>query len=494
MRLQFLTPALLLLAACRDTLPERLPPSHSFAYPSGMVHLPSAAPGGNGTLYVASSNFDKFFDLGAVMAVNLDSAGEGGVLSRALPTFGVPPESPIPEIPLGVPDASKVYIQSMSGDMVVYRPATGGADYLFVPSRAEGDYLQVVQANGAELTCTGTDSRKCLERAFSLTEAFKTLEETSQFPDGLPGAPAPMGAAIRDGDLWITHVVSALQSEGDNRQDTASTYVVRASAQELVDRLLDPAARTPLRLPVSAFVPLNVGASLAGAHSVALGTDFAFLSGRVVTSGQGSGGVPPFLLRAISRTDTNLFSDPDLRASYPDIEARGLALNESGTRLYMAARAAGSTLLIMDVASTPTTLDVSVVRAIDTLPPGASTVKVVSRGPGRGDLVLISCTAAGVLAIYDDEVGNIVAQVPDLGVQPYAIAVEPRATIPVEPPGAPPVAGARVYVANFGDGQVSVIDIPSLDSPQQARVVARLGRVQRCAPGDTDDRCPENEL
>jgi DNA-binding beta-propeller fold protein YncE len=136
------------------------------------------------------------------------------------------------------------------------------------------------------------------------------------------------------------------------------------------------------------------------------------------------------------------------------------------------------------VQSGATTLNVNVVRAIDTLPPGASVVRVISRGPGRGDLVLVTCTIAGVLAIYDDEVGDIVAQVQDLGDQPYALAIDVRQT--------DTGLGARVYVANFGDGQVSVIDINNLDSPQNAHVMARLGTLQRCAGQQAnDDDCTE---
>ncbi len=485
MRLHFLTPALLLLAACRDTLPPRPPPFNGFAYPSALVHVPAA--GGNGTLYVASSNFDKFYDYGSVMAVNLDSA----VLGVPLPDFdpnptprdpNVPPPEPV-QIPINVPEGSRVYVRSITGDMALYQREPGATPYLFVPSRSEDDLLQVVEASGAELRCVGTESNKCFERAVSLTEAGDSA-------DGQPGAPAPLGVAVgqrpnQPPELWVTHVASSLKRKGDDRQQTASTYVVRTDAQAVIDGLLDQGRAAPLELPSSDFVRLNTFRDqngLAGGHAVALGPDYAFVSGRVVTSGQGGGGLPPFILRAINRSNSSLALDPNLRAAYPDVEARGLALNESGTRLYMAGRAAGSTLLVMNVISSSDALGVSVVRAIDSLPPGASAVKVLSRGPNRGDLVVITCSAAGVLAIYDDEVGDIVAQVPDLGEQPYALAVEPQPN------------GARLFVANFGDGQVNVIDIPNLDNPQTARLVARLGGLQKCAPGDTDERCPENSL
>ena len=78
------------------------------------------------------------------------------------------------------------------------------------------------------------------------------------------------------------------------------------------------------------------------------------------------------------------------------------------------------------------------------------------------------CSSAGVLVIYDDERGDIVAQVEGVGLQPGSFTVDPRPN------------GARVYVSNFTDGRVAVIDLPDLDAPQGARVVARLGSSQVC--------------
>ncbi|MBF5041163.1 hypothetical protein FGE12_02080 [Aggregicoccus sp. 17bor-14] len=481
MRPHFLTPALLFLATCSSELPRRNPPLDSFAYPSALVHV--KVPGkDNGLLYVTSSNFDKLYDTGAVMAVDLDA------LSTALPAFERtdkpvvgPRDAPTP---LNVGDGGRVFVQSMTGDMALWTSPSDGQSYLFVPSRSEGDLLQVVQANGTQLKCVGTDSLDCQSHAITLTTAEGVT-------NGQPGAPAPFGVTVgqgADSELWVTHLMSALVEKGTNRQATATTYVLRTDAQEVVKALQDPTKHGLLQLPPDQFLPLTVGASLAGAHAVALGPDYAFLSGRSVTSGQGTAGAPPFLLRAIRRTDPPLALDAGLRASYPDIEARGLALNATGTRLYLAGRATGSTLIVAHVNSTPTTLGVTVVRAIDTLPPGASAVKVISRGTPtqpRGDLVLITCSSAGVLAIYDDEVGDIVAQVPELGLQPYALAVDERIIDPLTQQ-----KGARVYVANFADGRVSVIDIDDVDKPQGARVVARLGALQACA-SDNRENCLE---
>ena len=49
---------------------------------------------------------------------------------------------------------------------------------------------------------------------------------------------------------------------------------------------------------------------------------------------------------------------------------------------------------------------------------------------------------------------------------------------------------ARVFVSNFGDGRISVIDLPDLGRPQGARLVAHLGPQQLCLTrGATSPGC-----
>jgi hypothetical protein len=43
-------------------------------------------------------------------------------------------------------------------------------------------------------------------------------------------------------------------------------------------------------------------------------------------------------------------------------------------------------------------------------------------------------------------------------------------------------------VSNFGDGRVAVVDIADLTQPQNARLVARLGRLQPTPETVTEDQ------
>jgi hypothetical protein len=71
-----------------------------------------------------------------------------------------------------------------------------------------------------------------------------------------------------------------------------------------------------------------------------------------------------------------------------------------------------------------------------------------------------------------------VAQVP-VGQQPFDVAVSLRG------------AGARLFVSDFGDGRVAVVDLPSLSTPSEARLVAHLGARQLCLTTPSDPSCEE---
>ncbi len=110
------------------------------------------------------------------------------------------------------------------------------------------------------------------------------------------------------------------------------------------------------------------------------------------------------------------------------------------------------------------------VERVISMPNGANQVLVIPR-PGRSDLVAITCIEAGALVLYDDDVGDIAALIPGVGAQPFGVAVQPIG------------AGARLFVSNFSDGRIAVIDVVDLARPHEARLVAHLGQSQQCLTG-----------
>jgi hypothetical protein len=457
MRPHFLCLALL-VAACNEANP-RTAPSDRFVYPSGLVHR--AVPGStNGVLYVASANFDRCFDQGTVMAVDLDRVD--------LPALGAASnEKPLPLKQLNLAEESRVYIQSYAGEMALWeRP--DAPPRLFVPARADGDFLHYIDIpEPTKLACVGPIRDNCFEGALSLTQ------EVPGQQNDLPRAPAPFGVTVSgEGEVFVTHVDLA-DSPARSGADFQS-YLVHLRGE------------TP-SISSEDFLPLNAsGLTVGGSHSVAVGERYLFVSGRFSSSVLSTSN-RRFLLRVLDRTIANRIIDPGVDLSFAAQDARGLALTQPGTsgtqRLYLAVRSPDS-LVVLNVRGADANSDLPTLSVVGSvpMPDGPTQVKLVSRGPTRSELVLVSCSAAGVVAIYDPDVGQVVAQVAvgesreelaelgqtnkKLDPQPFGLAVQEQGN------------AARVFVSNFGDGRVSVIDIPDLGSPQQARLVARLGTRQ----------------
>lgn len=458
----------LLLAACTETAP-RPPPSDRFIFPSGLVHrLPSGST--SGVLYVASANFDRCFDQGTVMAVDLDRVG--------LPALGTAPhDEPLWLKELQLSPQSRVFIQSYAGEMGIWdRPPDAEGrpvgSRLFVPARADGDFVHYIDASPTEptqLSCGGSDD--------CVTNGAVSLAKLEGQQNDLPRAPAPFGLEVTDqGDVWVTHLEPA-DSPARSRTGFQS-YVVRLNG------------RAP-SVSASELLPLSSGnLAVGGSHSVKVTDRYVLVSGRT-TLAQQTTQTRPFLVRVLEKS-TGRIIDPALDFSFAAQEARGFALTErnpaaptSPQRLYVAVRGPDS-LLIVNAQGLDTELPrLSVVGSVP-MPDGPTQVKLVSRGQGRSELVVVSCSAAGVVAIYDPDVGQVVAQVPvdvapgqprsDVDPQPFALDVQQQGN------------AARLFVSNFGDGRVSVIDIEDLGSPQQARLVAWLGKRQN-QDGEGSNTC-----
>jgi len=458
----------LVWAGCAAETEPQPPPSDRFVYPSGIVHLPvQSDPSKMGALYVASANFDKCFDTGAVMALDLDTLG--------LPAIGAPViDTPKKITDLQVGPGGYVQIESFAGQMAVMRNTETGNPRLFVPTRAEENYLHAVDiVDKTQLSCVGGQGTSCIPGGLSLTR------DIPESQDDLPRAPAPLGVTVGEDrrEVWVTHVEAA-----DSPARTAQnfqTYVVR----------LDNAGGSGLSIDKGDFIPLSSGGlSNGGAHATAIGRRYVYVSGRQYVTGQ-STQFATFLLRLIDPANPSRILETGLSGIYSTLEARdvlvgGYTVSPDGDkakdreRLYLVARGP-DVLLVLDVLGPETDQPrVSVVNAV-LLPGGASYATLIRRGvpEANNDIVAVTCTATtrieGAVVLYDTRLGQIVAQLEDVGRQPYGIAVHhPARTSAAEPDQ------ARLFVTNFGDGRVAVIDIPDLANPQGAALVAYLGKLQ----------------
>ena len=433
----------LVVAACTPPPVANPPPEDRFYWPAGVVHAPGE---GEGTLYVASTNFDKRYDRGHLSAVPLDEVG--------LPPLGGSGEvASLEDLHLG--NSGVLEIQSFGGEMAAW-PMDGGVR-LFVASRAEGNPLQYVDASGAALTCpVPAEGRPqdCYTRAPSLVAAATTTT-------GVPRAPAPYGLTVSaDGQVFVTHVQGADSPAGSGL--LLRSYVVEAAAAA-------PEITPSLSSEGGSFLELGVG----GGNSVAATPRWLYVTGRYVSSNGGE------LVRLLDRANPGVVRSLGLEGAFHSLEARGLFVTDAAAaaserRLFVAGR---SPDVLVEAVLSAADSDVpfaSVVRAVP-LPSQPSAVRELPR-PGKAPLLAVPCTGAGMLVLYDAEAGAVVAQV-SVGQQPFDVAVATRGD------------GARLYVSNFGDGRVAVVDVPSLATPGEARLVAYLGKRQLCLVTPADPSC-----
>jgi len=499
------------IAGCAPQIASRPPPPGSFYFPSGIWYQQFLGADGSAAdyLYVANANYDKRYDSGSLAAVSLSSV-------PGLPAIGaeVSASGPVQLQDLGA-DFAQVFIQSFAGEMGAYVRQTASRRLLhdcivdgpiqdcpirlFVPTRAEGDLLEIVDALGSSLTCLNGGTN-CMDPSLSLT----SMEKSST---GKPRAPEPSGVAVMseaqctgsasdpcNGEVFVTHLKAADSPAKSNYY--FETYVVRLTAS-------NPQIDTSLPPDGSFF---SLGFTAAGAptaSSVALGKRYAYLSSRFITST----GTMVFALdrQKLDQVPPPLF-DSLLELSYQTLESRGVAIGKSETRLYVAGRSPDSLVVANIIDSTGDIPVMHAARAI-AVPDGPNGLIVIPRQqcagrlevasvacsaqPGcvpRGDLVVVTSSTAGAVSIYDDDAGRLVAQVNGVGEQPFGIAVQPSGSCRDPSGRSDRPTQARVFVSNFGDGRVAVIDV-NMARPERTTLVAHLGKSQTCLTEQNDVSC-----
>jgi DNA-binding beta-propeller fold protein YncE len=450
----------LLALGCAQQATPRPSPDSRFYFPSSLsFFLPQGAT--SGILYVASANYDRRFDQGNLLAVNLDRVQapslDGGTTLIGLP----PPATPTGDLTsavqftdLATQTGDVVQIQSFAAEMLRDATGYGGRPRLWVATRAEGDLLEGISTDpdGEGLLCI-PGGNNCVFTGLSLG-----VEQIPATGLGRPAAPEPYGLGMsRDGgQLWVTHIrpADAPPNSGLNLQN----YVVYLDAR---------VARPEVVVPDS-FVPIGLGAG----NSLVVGGTNVFVSGRTRLSSTS----PDILIRLVERS-TLITRFPQIGQQYLSIAARGMAMRADESRIYLATLQP-DTLLVVDVKYPLSDQPIlTVVRAIP-LPAGPNAVRLLER-QGSGDVVAITCQDDGSVAVYADEIGQLGAIIGGVGLAPFDIAVDQRGDV------------ARLFVSDFADGRVAVIDVAlgGGGRPVGARLVATLGLQQGCILQTDDANC-----
>ncbi len=420
-----------LWGGCATKNPGASPPRDGFYFPVSVALGPSAAGVEGRVLFVASTNFDLRYNRGTVLAVDLDKviAANGaldGPVNQAVD-----------------PDTGVALIDNFAGQMLSYQPrsAAAGQRTVFVTSRT-ANALFALQSHGASLACqkpTTSVPPDCLDQGIALQQTSAIRAEN---PFGLA---VHVDVATDTRTLYITHVRQADDPPGSGKSPLS--YLAHLDAES--------------------FGALGfIGIGLSPAESI---VDSGTVGGLYYTGrsiGDGSQALR-FLNDGANSQDAGFTSSTNIR------DARGLAVSSDRTKLFVAATSGNLTtpafpegLATVDISPDPSdaTKVLNRVLGFVALPAGGSSVQVIAR-PAMRDLVAISCTKANAVALYDDEIGQLVAVVG--GVQePYGLIAAPRA------PGDPVV----LYVASFGNDTVDVIRIEDpVQRPRDATLAGRLG-------------------
>ena len=465
---------LVVVCACNATFTNP-PTAGRFLFPTGLAHV-DVEGSDSGVLFVANSNWNLRFTSGSVAAVKLDGVG--------LPAFGAPMDGGTLEL-VDLGDVSTALITSFAGEMGVLARGKGKFR-IFVPSRGSGNKLHAVDAeisDGVRLSCfpagPSGDPTNCEETATSLSP--EAIEKT---PEGVPRAEQPYGVSVKPracrenadcgGDRSCVLEADAgacITAAGESMGDVYVTHLSQVDSPRgsLLSYRSYLAHLESDQMTVDASNFLNIGYG-AGSSAVT-GARWTYVTGRTVTTPAATTSTFGNLLRLVDRSG-NLLST-GLEGYFTVYQSRGVALGTNEERVFIVGQSP-DVLLVAAIGSPQSDApSISLIHAVP-LPNSPEGIAVIQRGPGRGDLVAITCSGTysgdvtGELALYDDDVGALVAHIPAIGLQPSGVAVNLRGS------------GARLFVSNFGDGRVAVVDIADLARPQEARLVAHLGQVQLC--------------
>jgi hypothetical protein len=433
---------------------------------------------------VADSNFDLVYDRGVVAALDLDRYGP--------PETGLVPPSMVADgggwdgQPLRFPDFTEVgsvnvdtgwvYTDSQGGQLRLARTSTG-AERLLLGSRFS-NVITGIDVNGGSLGCFGQPGRDCMNPTsapplqlgassgdFQILDVFGLSEPISLIQDGGSGPP----------EVLVTHLrtqphatIFGTNSNYGNNTIASSAFVIRQSIDDLGCRTAEGIGM----FPASEIVALP-----------AEGTLFGIFTGRF--DGLGPNGVsfltlgPGTCASGSSATSVG-YADAgtttvDLSAQMKGFDGRGLAVSSQADKLYVLTRAPDALVVMGIDRSVAGQLGLRA-ESITSLPSGPSEILSLPR-LGLADLVVVSCPDSGLIAFYDDQLGQVTATLSGVGDLPFAMAAAPR-TIGINSP----VGGVRLFVVAFGSGQIAVIDLPEPSNARSARVIALLGSPEDTTP------------
>jgi len=458
-----------LLCAC-DTVPTILPPpfgpnaSHPEAarlfFPTGLSVAPS------GHLLVANGNFDQAFSGGTM--VSLDPSYVNSFFTNPV----ADPTDPTQPVPVDIPPAAfsgVVMIGNYAGPLTIDQTGVRA----FVGSRDTNTLNAVsLDPNTGALSCfggTGASDVDCRAGFMDTGARFNLLGPYAIVPgvSRLPGATSDVQV------LFVSALIPYIEGVIDN------TIYTSAPLAALTESNLSQALWVG---DVSDSLNSIAGGTGAGPmvfdslrRKLVLGGCYTRFTGQTV--GEPSSG------KCASTTASNLIRfvgvdegpNPDVQSvdisgyiSSNDTEDLALGNNDPTTGLAQTLYAITRTpdlLVEINLPSDPTSL-VQVTRATS-MPISPAQMLRIARPAGQTgpDLIAVTLENSESVAIYDASAGQVVGQIENLGLSPFAIT---------QFPSQPGDTTARLAVSVFQECRVALIDV-NYARPWEVRLRGRLG-------------------
>jgi hypothetical protein len=339
--------------------------------------------------------------------------------------------------------------------------------------------------DGGLLFCHRADGRDCFNATSSTALQVGPSSGANQVLDvfGIsnPVVYTPPGG-IPEREVFITHLrnqargsggVVATGAYGNNTGQIGASFVIRESVDFPENVIAEP---------IGQYTANGVAAQVLD------GVLFAVFTGRfggvstairILSLGATPNPQPVFPDGQMAVNPGALLINIDLSGILKGIDGRGITFSSNGDRVFAISRVPNALVVLKNTFQFPGQLDL-IPSWVAPLPQGPTEIVALPRvdasGNPIGDLVAISCADASSIVFYDDDLGEVVAQVPSLGLEPFAIA--PAARTLGRGASAQVLSGVRLFVTAFATGQIVVIDVPDLLNPSGAQVVALIGTAE----------------
>jgi DNA-binding beta-propeller fold protein YncE len=444
------------LAACTASASAVEPPATQFFYPTAAAVAPD-----DSVLFVTNGNSDLTYDSGTVSVVDLnvvDSIAGNWTASGIIPPnpagndcsktnatgqsqccFPDPTNSLsliCDETQFMVSDAG-ARIGNFATDIAM-QDTENGTFRLIIPTRGDPS-ITWVDWSGTALSCNSDG------KTFELCDDDHRIAylDNNQYIGILPDEPF-FAWASSSGQFAVVSMFDT----GDVTL-ISSPIGSKAVAADLSQALFNPDPNTGL-----------VGAAGVGGRLTASG-DIVYVGGttedriQTYTVGHPVDDSNPFLIPG-----QYFFLDAVGGQAGDSEDTRGITFSPDSTRMYLINRDPPS-LQIFDTSLNDEGTPANVAIGAADLCREANLLQDVDSGDG--DRIYVSCFQDGVIDVLDPNGGGVLIDQIESGSGPYAVAAS--------------VSRKKLYVTNFLDDTVSVIDIAP-GSPTRDRVVLRIGTLK----------------